>query len=47
MRARGHREAYLNTNTALRSAVRLYERVGFGPAQQWVVFQRPDGQASG
>jgi len=47
MRARGHREAYLNTNTALRAAVRLYERLGFRPAQQWVVYHRPDGQASG
>jgi mycothiol synthase len=47
MRARGHREAYLNTNAALRAAVRLYERLGFRPAQQWVVYERPDGQASG
>jgi mycothiol synthase len=55
MRARGHQEAYLNTNTALRAAVHLYERLGFRPAQGHrraerggpVVFQRPDGQASG
>lgn len=29
MRARGHREAILNTNAALHSAVRLYHRLGF------------------
>jgi mycothiol synthase len=47
MRGRGHREAYLNTHTSLRAAVRLYERLGFRPAQQWVRYRRPDAHASG
>jgi mycothiol synthase len=29
MRARGHTEAFLNTDVVLRAAVRLYERMGF------------------
>src|SRR5215212_1937404 len=32
MRARGHREAYLNTSRRLVMAVRLYDRLGFAPA---------------
>jgi mycothiol synthase len=47
MRARGHREAYLNTHTALRSAVHLYESLGFRPAQHWVLYHRPESHASG
>jgi mycothiol synthase len=47
MRARGHQEAYLNTHTALRAAVRLYESLGFRPAQQWIIYQRPEDHASG
>ncbi len=31
LRARGHREAILNTDVALEAAVRLYERLGFAP----------------
>src|SRR5206468_2279597 len=31
MRARGHREVFLNTNPALAAAVQLYERLGFVP----------------
>jgi GNAT superfamily N-acetyltransferase len=33
MKARGHTEAFLNTNTALAAAVQLYERLGFVPVE--------------
>jgi len=33
MKARGHTEAFLNTNTALATAVQLYERLGFVPVE--------------
>jgi mycothiol synthase len=41
MRARGHTEAFLNTNPALASAVKLYERLGFVPVE------RMDGRNGG
>jgi mycothiol synthase len=39
MRARGHREAYLNTSAELRSAVRLYERLGFQVSRRSIVYR--------
>jgi ribosomal protein S18 acetylase RimI-like enzyme len=33
MKARGHTEAFLNTNPALAAAVQLYERLGFVPVE--------------
>jgi mycothiol synthase len=41
MRGRGHTEAFLNTNPALASAVKLYERLGFVPVE------RMDGRNGG
>lgn len=43
LRARGHREAYLNTNALLRAAVRLYERLGFRVERQSIVYRRRRG----
>jgi mycothiol synthase len=39
MRARGHREAHLNTSRELPHAVRLYERLGFRAPRRWVIYR--------
>lgn len=45
MRARGHREAYLNTSRRLQSAVRLYERLGFSIVPGPRCYRAPGGIA--
>jgi mycothiol synthase len=41
MRARGHREVYLNTSAHLRAAVRLYERLGFTVSRRRLLYRSP------